>query len=72
MSVELVNEVGVDGQITNERMLVGEAEELLLGGITEQPPKIFKTMSTALERLAAGGIDRTCRMSLDQCAQRHN
>jgi hypothetical protein len=72
MSVELVNEVGVDGQITNERMLLGEAESLLLGWIAQQPSKIFKPMSAALERFAAGGIDRACRMALDQSAQRHN
>jgi hypothetical protein len=72
MSVELVNEVGVDAQITNQRMVLGEAECLLLGGITEEPPKIFKAVSAALKCFAAGGIDRACRMALDQSAQAHN
>src|SRR5260370_9515655 len=53
-------------------MLFGEAEDLLLGWVTEQPAKIFKTMSDALERFAAGGIDRACRMPLDQSTQSHN
>jgi hypothetical protein len=72
MSVELVNEVGVDGEIADERMVFGEAENLLFRWAADQPPKIFKAMSTALERFAAGGIYGVCRVMLDESAQRHN
>jgi len=56
--VELVNEVGVDREIADERMVFGKAENWLFRLLTDQPPKIFKTMSAALERFAAGGVDR--------------
>ena len=72
MSVELFNEVGVNGQIADEWMVFGEAEDFLLRWVAQQPPKIFKAMGAALERFGAGGIYRGCRVPLDESAQRHD
>ena len=72
MSVELVNEVGVDGQIADEWMVFGEAEDFLLRWAAQQPPKIFKAMGADLERFGAGGIYGVCRVTLDESAQGHN
>ena len=55
--MELVNEVGVDGQIADERMGIGEAENLLFALFADQSSEIFKAVGAAFERLGAGGIN---------------
>src|SRR2546430_4562110 len=72
MSVELVNEVGVDREVADERMVFGEAEDLLFRWAADQSAKIFKAISAGFERLRAGGIDRSSRVLLDQSAQAHD
>ena len=51
MRVELVNKVGVDAQISDEWMVVGEGEDFLLTLLAEQPTKIFKLVGASFERL---------------------
>jgi hypothetical protein len=72
MSVELVNEVGVDSQIPDQRMSLGEAEGLLFGLFPYETLKIFKAMGPGSERLGAGAVDRTSRVLPDEAAQRHD
>jgi hypothetical protein len=72
MSVELVNEVGVDRQIADEGMGIGEAEDLLFGLFAEESSKIFKAVGAAFERLGTGAIDGAGRVMLDKAAQRHD
>jgi len=68
MSVELINKVGVDCQIADEGMIVGEAEELLLGLLAQQTSKIFKTVGAGFERFGTGGIYRGGRVLFDEAA----
>ena len=49
--MELVNKVGVDRQIADEWMVVGEGEEFLLSLLPDQPAKIFKSVGAGFERL---------------------
>src|ERR1700738_5582728 len=72
MSVELVNEVGVDREVAEERMVFGEAEDLLFRWAADQAAKIFKAIGAAFDRLRAGGIDCSSRVLLDQSAQAHD
>jgi hypothetical protein len=44
MSVELVNKVGVDRQIADERVIVGKAEDFLFALFADQATKIFKAV----------------------------
>ena len=70
--MELVNKVGVDAQIADEWMVVGEGEDFLLILLAEQPTKIFKSVGASFERRGAGGIDGVRRVILNQAAQAHN
>ena len=70
--MELVNKVGVDAQIADEWVVVGEGEDFLLSLLAEQPPKIFKSVGAGLERLGTGAIDGVRRVILNQAAQAHN
>ena len=45
------NKVGVDAQIADQWMVVGEGEDFLLSLLTEQPTKIFKSVGASFERL---------------------
>jgi hypothetical protein len=72
MRVELVDKVGVDAQISDEWMVVGEGEDFLLSLLAEQPTKIFKSVGASFERLCTGVIDGACRVILNQAAQAHN
>ena len=49
-------------------MIVGEAEELLLGLLAQQTSKIFKTVGAGFERFGTGGIDRGGRVLFDEAA----
>ena len=51
MRLELVDKVGVDAQIADEWMVVGESEDFLLSLLAEQAPKIFKSVGASFERL---------------------
>ena len=70
--MELVNKVGVDAQIADEGVVVGEGEDFLLSLLDEQPPKIFKSVGAGFERLGTGAIDGVRRVILNQAAQAHN
>jgi hypothetical protein len=72
MSVALINKVGVDCQIADERMAVGEGKSFLFTLLADQATKIFKAVGASFERLRAGGIDCSRRVLLDQSAQAHN
>ena len=61
--MELVNEVGVDSQIPDKRMGLGEAEDLLFGLFANETSKIFKAMGAGSERLGTGAVDRASVMS---------
>ena len=69
--MELVNKVGVDRQVSDEWMVVGEGEDFLLILLAEQPTKIFKSVGASFERLGAGAIDDARRVILNQAAQAH-
>ena len=51
MRLELVDKVGVDAQIADEWMGVGEGEDFLLSLLAEQPTEIFKSVGASFERL---------------------
>jgi hypothetical protein len=72
MRLELVDKVGVDAQIADEWMVVGEGEDFLLSWLAEQPPKIFKSVGASFECLGTGVIDGARRVILNQAAQAHN
>jgi len=55
--MQLVNKVGVDRQIANERVVLGEGKGFLFTLFAEQTAKIFKAIGSGFERLRAGAID---------------
>ena len=72
MGVELVNKVGVDRQIADKGMVVGEGEDFLFTLLTDQTADIFKAVGAGFERLGTGGVDCASRVTIDQSAQAHN
>jgi len=72
MSLELVNKVGVDRQIADKGMAIGEGEDFLFTLLADQTPNIFKAVGARLERLGTGGVDCASRVAIDQSAQAHN
>jgi hypothetical protein len=72
MSVELVNKVGVDRQIADERMAIGEGKDFLFTLLANQTPNIFKAIRACCERLGTGGVDSASRVAIDETAQAHN
>jgi hypothetical protein len=72
MSVELINKVRVDRQISDKRMAVGEGEGFLFTLLADQAAKIFKAIGASFKRLRARAIDGSSRVLLDQSAQAHD
>ena len=72
MSVELINKVGVDRQIADERMALGEGEDFLFTLLADQTPNIFKAVGACFERFRTGGVDSASRVAIDESAQAHN
>ena len=70
--MELVNKVGVDRQVSDEWMVVGEGEDFLLTLLAEQPTEIFKSVGASFECRGAGAIDGARRVIVNQAAQAHN
>jgi len=70
--VELINKVGVDRQIADEGMAIGEGEDFLLTLLADQTPNIFKAVGARFERLGTGGVDSASRVAIDQTAQAHD
>ncbi len=62
--MQLVNKVGVDRQIANERVVLGEGKGFLFTLFAEQTAKIFKAIGSGFERLRAGAIDGASRVLL--------
>jgi peroxiredoxin len=72
MTVELINEVGVDCQIADKGMAFDEGEDLLLRLLADQTPNILKAVGTGFKRLGTGGVDCASRVTIDEPAQAHN
>src|SRR5271166_2366702 len=72
MSVELINKVGVDRQIADEGVAIGEGEDFLFTLLADQTPNIFKAIRACFERLRTGGVDSASRVAIDEAAQAHN
>jgi len=72
MGVEPINKVGVDCQIADERMVLGEGQDFLFTLLADQAAKIFKAVGAGLERLGAGTVDRSCRVLLEESAHAHD
>jgi hypothetical protein len=70
LGVQLVDKVGVDRQIADEGVAVGEGKGFLFTLLTEQAAKVFKAVGAGFERLRAGGIDGSSRVLLAQCGYR--
>jgi hypothetical protein len=72
MGVELIYKVGVDCQIADERMAVGEGEDFLFTLLADQAAKIFEAVAAGFERLGAGAVDGGCGVFFYQSAKAHN
>jgi hypothetical protein len=72
IGVELVNKVGVDCQIADKGMALGESKDFLFRLLAEQTPDIFKAVGTRSERLGTGGVDGASRVAIEEPAQAHN
>jgi hypothetical protein len=60
--MQLVNKVGVDRQIANERVVLGEGKGFLFTLFAEQTAKIFKAIGSGFERL-----EQALSMALAEC-----
>src|SRR5271165_6685170 len=56
MSVELINKVGVDRQIADEGMAIGEGEDFLFTLLADQTPNIFKAIRACLSALEQAAL----------------
>ena len=65
MGVELINKVGIDCQIADERMAFSEGQNFLFTVLADQAAKIFKAVGTGFKRPGAGTVDCCCRVLLD-------
>jgi hypothetical protein len=70
--VESINKVGVDCQIADKWMAVGECKDFLFALLADQAAKIFEAVGAGFERLGAGAVDGSCRVLFYQSAQAHN
>jgi hypothetical protein len=57
MGVEPINKVGVDCQIGDQWMALGEGQDFLFTLLADQAVKIFKAVGAGFRRLGAGGIN---------------
>ena len=72
MGVEPINKVGVDCQIADEWIALGEGQDFLFTLLADQAAKIFKGVGAAFKRLGGGAINCGGRVLLDQSAQAHD
>ena len=70
--MQLVNKVGVDRQIADERMLIGKGKVFLFAWLADQAAQVFKSEGAGFERLGAGGVYGSARVLLNQSAQAHD
>ena len=70
--MEPINKVGVDSQIADERMAVGEGKDFLFALLADQAAKIFEAVGAGFKRLGAGAVDGSCRVLFYQSAQAHD